>query len=256
MYPITHTDAKDFAAIQMQITYGDHDPLKHKPGFFDVNAFLPLQYRKDKKIQVEIFRDHKKLAGMSDMNAKYRYCQLVRSLKSYGITFFDCQEKQLKGKQSGNKKPTRVLIGITKEKIIKVDPETQRTITEWTFKQLRRWSFAHGNFTLDFGDYEEDYITVLTDEGEALAQLIGSYIVVVVSKNHKIRKISLSEDIAKNWPSAHHVLPSCLQHTICEILCVSKTILPKDIQKCIVQAIILLFMIKYPHYRLSTIKST
>jgi talin len=73
-YPVTRTDAKDFAVIQMQITYGDHDPNKHKPGFLDVNVFLPLPYRKDsKKIQEEIFRDHKKLAGMNDMNAKYRY---------------------------------------------------------------------------------------------------------------------------------------------------------------------------------------
>lgn len=103
-YPVTRNDAKDFAAIQMQITYGDHDPSKHKPGFLDPNLFLPLLYRKDKKIQAEIFRDHKKLVGMSDMNAKYRYCQLVRSLKSYGITFFDCREKQTKGKQKNDKK--------------------------------------------------------------------------------------------------------------------------------------------------------
>jgi len=95
-YPITRTDAKDFAAIQMQITYGDHDPNKHKPGFIDVNVFLPLPYRKDKKIQAEIFRDHKKMAGMSDMNAKYRYCQLVRSLKTFGITFFDCESNTYK----------------------------------------------------------------------------------------------------------------------------------------------------------------
>eukprot|EP01123_Difflugia_compressa_P001391 TRINITY_DN115_c0_g2_i1.p1 TRINITY_DN115_c0_g2~~TRINITY_DN115_c0_g2_i1.p1 ORF type:complete len:1556 (-),score=395.56 TRINITY_DN115_c0_g2_i1:1402-6069(-) len=174
-YPITRNDAKDFAAIQMQIVYGDHDPNKHKVGFIDPNIFLPLPYRKDKKIQTEILRDHKKMAGMSDMNAKYRYCQLVRSLKSYGITFFDCKEKIVDKKQA-NKKPDHVLIGITKEKIIKVDPETQRTIKDWTFEQMRRWSYAHGLFTLDFGDYEDDYITVMTDEGEALAQLIASYI--------------------------------------------------------------------------------
>jgi len=41
---------------------------------------------------------------------------------------------------------------------------------------MRRWSNAHGLFTLDFGNYEDDYITVLTDEGEAMAQLIASYI--------------------------------------------------------------------------------
>lgn len=34
-YPVTRTDAKDFCALQMQIVYGDHDPNKHKPGFFE-----------------------------------------------------------------------------------------------------------------------------------------------------------------------------------------------------------------------------
>jgi len=41
---------------------------------------------------------------------------------------------------------------------------------------MRRWSYSHGLFTLDFGDYEDYYITVLTNEGEATAQLIASYI--------------------------------------------------------------------------------
>src|SRR5690606_6234118 len=103
-YPVGRTDAKDFAAIQMQIVYGDHDVNKHKPGFFEcavspssavltvpsVDKFLPPQFRKDKKITPDILQDHRKLAGMKEMNAKYRYVQLVRSLKTYGITFFDC----------------------------------------------------------------------------------------------------------------------------------------------------------------------
>jgi len=174
-YPITRTDAKDFAAIQMQIVYGDHDPNKHKPGFLNVDTFLPLPYRKDTQIQAEIFRDHKKLVGLDDMDAKSRYCQLVISLKIYGITFFDCKE-YVKGKKPTDKKGDRILIGITKEKIMKVDPETQKTVKDWTFEQMRRWSYAHGLITLDFGDYEDDYITVLIDEGEAMGQLIASYI--------------------------------------------------------------------------------
>ena len=82
----------------------------------------------------DVLRDHKKLTGMKEMNAKYRYVQLVRSLKTYGITFFECSEK-LKGK----KKPQLVLIGVTRDKILKVDPETQKTIKEWTLEQMRRW---------------------------------------------------------------------------------------------------------------------
>jgi len=48
------------------------------------------------------------------------------------------------------------------------------------------------------------------------------------------------EHFAINWPLSHHYLPSLYQLTICEILCVTKTILPKDIRIFLVQTIILL----------------
>eukprot|EP01125_Pyxidicula_operculata_P006605 TRINITY_DN227_c1_g1_i1.p1 TRINITY_DN227_c1_g1~~TRINITY_DN227_c1_g1_i1.p1 ORF type:complete len:2471 (-),score=884.91 TRINITY_DN227_c1_g1_i1:132-7544(-) len=188
-YPVTRGDAKDFAALQMQIVYGDHDPNKHKPGFYDKNSFLPKQYRKDDKLEKEILRDHKKLVGMKEMNAKYRYVQLVRSLKTYGITFFDCKEKP-----RGKKKGARVFIGVTREKICKVDPETMQTVKEWTIEQMRRWSFAHGSFTLDFGDYEDDYITVETDEGEALSQLIAGYIDIILKTRVDTERVVEDDD--------------------------------------------------------------
>jgi len=68
----------------------------------------------DKKIQAEIFRDHKKLAGMSDMNAKYHYCQLVL-FETFGITFSNAKKthkRQRFGQQERRFRPH----GITKEK--------------------------------------------------------------------------------------------------------------------------------------------
>lgn len=44
---------------------------------------------------------------------------------------------------------------------------------------MRRWSSAHNTFTLDFGDYEDDYVNVITDEGEAMSQLIAGYIDII-----------------------------------------------------------------------------
>ena len=137
-YPVTRTDAKDFAALQMQIVYGDHDPNKHKAGFFDLKVFLPPAYRKDKTIVADILRDHKKLVGMKEMNAKFRYVQLVRSLKTYGITFFDCKEKG-----RNNKKPVPVLIGVTRDKILKVDPESMSTEFFFIAHIFNIYCFSH-----------------------------------------------------------------------------------------------------------------
>jgi talin len=62
---------------------------------------VPKAFRKDKNIVKEILRDHRKTVGMTDMNAKFRYVQLVRGLKTYGITFFECEQRE-KGKKKVN----------------------------------------------------------------------------------------------------------------------------------------------------------
>jgi len=49
---------------------------------------------------------------------------------------------------------------------------------------------------------------------------------------------SISE-IAKYWPATHHMVPHHAKVSICEVLCVTFKILPKDIQKCIAKKIIL-----------------
>lgn len=54
-------------------------------------------------------------ASSDSLDAKYRYVQLVRSLKTYGITFFDCVQKSTK-----NKKGQQLFIGVTRDKITKV----------------------------------------------------------------------------------------------------------------------------------------
>ncbi len=51
---------------------------------------MPPGWRK-KKLDEKINKDWKKFTGMTDVNAKYRYVQLCRSLKTYGITFFNCK---------------------------------------------------------------------------------------------------------------------------------------------------------------------
>lgn len=189
-YPINREKAVEFGALQLQITYGDHDPEKHKPGFFDLNLFLPKAYRKDKNIVKEILRDHRKVVGMNDMNAKYRYVQLVRGLKTYGITFFECEQRE-----KGKKKMISILLGVTREKIVKVDPETQRVVKEWGWNQMRRWSSVKNTFTLDFGDYEDDYLQLFTEEAEALSQLISGYIdIILKSRIDPQRVVDDSDD--------------------------------------------------------------
>lgn len=116
----------------------------------DLRSVLPAEYAKVKHIEKLLFAEHRKLFGLTDINAKYRYIQVnsslmianryfssvyidlsrirvsvrdqqkCRSLKTYGITFFSVREK-LKGK---NKLIPR-LMGVTKDSVMRVDERTK-----------------------------------------------------------------------------------------------------------------------------------
>jgi talin len=49
---------------------------------------MPPEFVKSKDTEKKMYSEHKKLQGLNELNAKYRYVQLCRSLKTYGISFF------------------------------------------------------------------------------------------------------------------------------------------------------------------------
>lgn len=187
--PLQRREVVDLAALICQVMYGNHDPNKHKPGFIDLTKIVPLMWRKDKKIEKDILKEHQKLINTTEINAKYRFVQIVRSLKTYGITFYECIE-QLKGKKKGQK----ILLGITRDKIVKLDGETRETVKEWTIEQLRRWAATNNSFTLDFGDYEDDYFVVKTEEGEQMSKLIAGYIDLILKTQTEANRMAEEDD--------------------------------------------------------------
>ena len=54
---------------------------------------MPAEHAKVKGVERRVLQEHRKLKGMTELNAKYRYIQLCRSLKTYGMTFFLVKEK-------------------------------------------------------------------------------------------------------------------------------------------------------------------
>ena len=57
-------------------------------------------------------------------------------------------------------------VGVTRSNIIKVDPKTMTTLREWDWTQMRRWSAIRDAFTLDFGDYEDDYVVLICEDAD------------------------------------------------------------------------------------------
>jgi talin len=144
-----------------------------------LKQFLPPAWAKEKGIEKEIMKEWRKLVGMTDINAKYRYIQLCRSLKTWGITTYLCRVIE---KDTKKKKPPKVLLGITRESVLFLDPETKEMTKTWQLKKLRRWaaSSTTNTVTLDFGTYESDYIQLTTDDADAISALISGYIDILL----------------------------------------------------------------------------
>ncbi|KAL8568329.1 hypothetical protein ACOMHN_040902 [Nucella lapillus] len=176
-HPVSIEEAILFAGLQCQVQFGDHVESKHRPGFLDLKEFLPREYVKTKGIEKKIFVEHKKYAGLVEIEAKVKYTHQCRSLKTYGITFFLVKEK-MKGK---NKLVPR-LMGITKESVVRVDEKTKEIMKTWPLTTVRRWAASPNSFTLDFGDYSDSYYSVQTTEGEQISQLIAGYIDIILRK--------------------------------------------------------------------------
>lgn len=176
-HPVTQAEAMQFAGLQCQIQFGKHVESKHKPGFLELKEFLPKEYVKVKGIEKKVFQEHKACADMSDVQAKVKYTQLCRSLKTYGITFFLVKEK-MKGK---NKLVPR-LLGITKDSVVRMDEKTKEILKTWPLTALKRWAPSPNSFTLDLGDYSNEYYSVQTTEGEQISQLISGYIDIIMRK--------------------------------------------------------------------------
>lgn len=213
-HPCTEEEACQFGAMQCQVQFGDHQPDKHKPGFFDVKGLLPPEYGKIKGIDKKIFQEHAKLHGMTELNAKYRYIQLCRSLKTYGVTFFLVKEKE-----RGKNKLVPRLLGVTRDAVMRVDERTKEVLKTWQLTQVRRWAASPNSFTLDFGDYSESYYSVQTSEGEAISQLIAGYIDIILKKKKNSdrgigedgeEQLMLEDTVSAGKATAIQTIPSAL----------------------------------------------
>lgn len=176
-HPVTLEKACEFAGIQCHIQFGDHNEQKHKPPFLDLKEFLPQSYIKVKGVEKKIFAEHRKHIGLSELDAKVVYTKTARDLSTYGVTFFLVKEK-MKGK---NKLVPR-LLGVTKDSVLRLDEKTKEILKTWPLTTVRRWGASPNTFTLDFGDYSDQYYSVQTTEAEQIQQLIAGYIDIILKK--------------------------------------------------------------------------
>ncbi|XP_030385592.1 talin-2 isoform X3 [Scaptodrosophila lebanonensis] len=176
-HPVTQEKACEFAGIQVHIQFGPHNEAKHKPGFLDLKDFLPQSYVRVKSIEKKVFAEHKKHVDLSEIDAKVLYTKTARELPTYGVTFFLVKEKM-----NGKNKLVPRLLGVTKDSVLRLDERTKEILVSWPLTTVRRWGASPNTFTLDFGDYANQYYSVQTTEAEQIVQLIAGYIDIILKK--------------------------------------------------------------------------
>lgn len=193
-HQLKEDEAIQFAALQCQVQFGNFNAAVHKPGFLQakIEQFVPPEIaKKTKNLEASIFKEYRSLSGMSETKAKYRYVQLIRSLRAYGMT---CYDAEIKPKVVG-KKPQLIRLGITSTHILQIDPATNLVSKEHKIGHMRRWAAAPKSFTLDFGDFDDDVLTLLTDDGEAISQQIAGYIDILLKKRNDDSQLVNEDDM-------------------------------------------------------------
>lgn len=144
---------------------------------FSLKDFLPQSYVRVKNIEKKVFAEHKKHVDLSEIDAKVLYTKTARELPTYGVTFFLVKEKM-----NGKNKLVPRLLGVTKDSVLRLDERTKEILVSWPLTTVRRWGASPNTFTLDFGDYANQYYSVQTTEAEQIVQLIAGYIDIILKK--------------------------------------------------------------------------
>jgi len=129
--PLARQTAVTLAALQLQVELGDYDPAVHTPKNFNPKLYLPKAYRKSSHIAKDVFEEHKTLLHKNRDSVKVNYWEQVKSVKAYGITFFEAAEKR-----KGYAKHLTVLIGVSTDRIVKVNADTQQIMLEEGWNNL------------------------------------------------------------------------------------------------------------------------
>jgi talin len=144
---------------------------------FSLKDFLPFSYVRVKGLEKKIFAEHRKHISVSELDAKVLYTRTARELPTYGVTFFLVKEKM-----TGKNKLVPRLLGVTKDSVLRLDERTKEILKTWPLTTVRRWGASPNTFTLDFGDYADQYYSVQTTEAEQIVQLIAGYIDIIMKK--------------------------------------------------------------------------
>ncbi|KAM9355905.1 fermitin family homolog 2 isoform 1-T1 [Pholidichthys leucotaenia] len=137
-------------------------------------------------ISARILEAHQNVAQMSLIEAKMRFIQAWQSLPEFGITHF-------LAKFQGGKREE--LIGITYNRLIRMDAHTGDAIKTWRFSNMKQWNvnWEIKMVTVEFADEPSLSFTCAEVDCKVVHEFIGGYI--FLSTRAKDQNESLDEEM-------------------------------------------------------------
>jgi len=180
-YPSSVDEALQLAGLQVQVTYGEHNPNTHVVGFLNNNLkdFVPKQLmpmKRPNEWEALIFKQHAKNKGKSKEGAQTEYLGIVKQWPFYGTTFYPpC-------KAIGNRKiPSKIVIGVNAEGILLLKPKDKDLVSTHPFTEICSWASSANTFAFEFGSQNESQkYTFETKQGAIVAASIQTYIDILV----------------------------------------------------------------------------
>jgi len=182
-YPCSVDDALILAGLQVQVTYGDHNPSTHVVGFLahNLHNFIPKQLfplKSAKEWEALIFKAHARTTGKSADDAKGEYLDIVKLWPYYGTTFYPPCKTVSSGK---NKLPAKVVIGVNAEGILLLKAKDKELISTHPFTEVCSWASSANTFAFEFGSTSESTkYSFDTKLGAIIASTIQTYIDILV----------------------------------------------------------------------------
>ena len=173
--PCIFEEAVDLAALIMQVAQGNFAPPSFAKGWLKshLSTVIALPFHKHPRVEHEIERQWKRLCGMSETNAKFRFIMCCRALRTFGISCYRCLRRE-------RRTQTATILGVCERGIVRIDPTTNMVFEERRYGDLIRWAHTEKEVLLDWSGVGID--RYITTEGSVITELIGGYIDILLKK--------------------------------------------------------------------------
>lgn len=180
-HPTSLDQALRFSALQMQITYGNYDPLEHVAGFFNTSEFLPEQWRETEMIEEDVYKQHRQLKGLNEAQGKYQYVKLLKTFPTYGLHYISVCEKL----ESSGTYDHQLCVGVNSESLLCLHPDTKKIITKYSIHLVEAFKSDGKKLQWKFGSKFRKFECENEEEAKSIVDMANGYLKILNSKRHK-----------------------------------------------------------------------